>query len=82
MTPEKRLDPFTQLVQVRFDAESKQGNPMRMQSGLVAECKICSHRQHSCAWEYKLSGDPLTRKVAGGACYSCVRACHLLPNTN
>ena len=54
---------------------------MRMQNDLVTECKICSRPKHSCAWEYKLSGNPLARKVAGGACYSCVRACHLLPIT-
>lgn len=69
---------FTQLLQVRFHAKSKQGNPMGIRSGLVTECRICNERKHSCPWEYKLSGKPLTRKVTGGVCYTCVRACHLL----
>lgn len=69
---------LTQLLQVRFHAKSKQGNPMGIRSGLVTECRICNERKHSCPWEYKLSGKPLTRKVTGGVCYTCVRACHLL----
>lgn len=69
---------FTQLLQVRFHAKSKQGNPMGVQSGMVTECRICCQRKHSCPWEYKLSGKPLTRKVTGGICYACVRSCYLL----
>lgn len=69
---------FTQLLQVRFHAKSKQGNPMGIRSGLVTECRICNERKRSCPWEYKLSGKPLTRKVTGCVCYTCVRACHLL----